>query len=68
MKRECSLDIDRNNWPIECDGCGVMIAVGSPIVGNIESCCGQCARNLCTDCVKQAYALVMKFEQEQAAT
>lgn len=39
----------------DCDGCGRTIAIGEPALTGIESCCGQCTRTLCADCVRSAY-------------
>ena len=55
-ENECSLEIilnDSNNVYC-CDGCGKIFKDGEQVLTGIESCCGNCYRQLCRDCVAKA--------------
>ena len=41
-----------------CDGCGRKFVVGETIVSGIESCCGGCKRELCSNCILAAAKVI----------
>jgi hypothetical protein len=42
------------DWSTECDSCGGTIEIGELALTGIESCCGQCTRTLCEECLEEA--------------
>ena len=40
---------------VTCDGCGSEIKKGELFLGGIESCCGQCLRNICSNCIEKVH-------------
>lgn len=62
-ERERSISIERlEDWTTDCDGCGREIPIGALALMGIDSCCGQCSRTLCAECVCAAYEQLQQQE------
>ncbi len=48
-----------------CDGCNRIMSNKEPYISGIESCCGDCYRYLCKECIKKAFALLCKNQRDK---
>ncbi len=52
--------VSGNDSEDECDGCGISLKKGDHVITGIESCCGECERQLCGACIGKAQQLLMQ--------
>ncbi len=46
----------------KCDGCGKRVEAWAYVLTGINSCCDNCYRQLCRECVEAAYMEMVKLD------
>jgi len=57
--RKCNIKMIEAENGDYCDRCGKEFHEKEELITGIQSCCGNCQRYLCIECIEEAYDLLM---------